>query len=194
MKNNIHVAVVDRILTKDDREWVSDASTNQCYDCKESIKSGLIYSGKHHCRLCGCILCNTCSRRYFVLYRSTKQCVCMQCHHGVHSDDILTIDNMDTRLAEYYETRGCEYYNACGIGKLTEWCAREDNEINQESMNEELRASESFLEIANLDDEFPLIQHIENDTERKKEVFLVLNHGTNYAIQIHTLNMTSIHK
>jgi hypothetical protein len=40
--------------------WVDDALSNTCFKCKTKL-SGFFSSGKHHCRLCGQIFCDSCS-------------------------------------------------------------------------------------------------------------------------------------
>jgi len=42
--------------------WVDDVETDTCCNCKLLIKPGLISSGKHHCRLCGLVVCGDCSK------------------------------------------------------------------------------------------------------------------------------------
>ena len=32
--------------------WIDDDSSNKCFGCQTEIKSGIISSGKHHCRCC----------------------------------------------------------------------------------------------------------------------------------------------
>ena len=47
--------------------WMDDNSTNKCSGCNIEIKSGIISSGKHHCRRCGGIFCSDCTKHECVL-------------------------------------------------------------------------------------------------------------------------------
>ena len=47
--------------------WIDDDSSNKCFGCQTEIKSGIISSGKHHCRCCGGIFCAECTKHECVL-------------------------------------------------------------------------------------------------------------------------------
>jgi hypothetical protein len=49
------------------QRWVGDGRANECFGCGSEFKSGLISSGKHHCRCCGGVFCSDCSRYECVL-------------------------------------------------------------------------------------------------------------------------------
>lgn len=41
--------------------WVADRESSSCSGCRKQL-GGIIRSGKHHCRLCGLIFCDTCTK------------------------------------------------------------------------------------------------------------------------------------
>jgi hypothetical protein len=46
--------------------WLADSQSNICFSCRISIKSTWFSSNKHHCRLCGQIICVNCVRKKWV--------------------------------------------------------------------------------------------------------------------------------
>jgi hypothetical protein len=55
---SIHLNDTSERITNEIVYWVPDNSSNQCYYCKSNF--GFI-SRKHHCRLCGNLICQNCS-------------------------------------------------------------------------------------------------------------------------------------
>ena len=53
----------EKISKKD--HWMLDESSNNCWKCKS--KFILIFNGKHHCRNCGYIFCNTYLKIIFII-------------------------------------------------------------------------------------------------------------------------------
>jgi hypothetical protein len=54
---------VDRPLISPPKaaRWIPDRDASRCFGCQTRF-SGMIRSGKHHCRLCGQVFCETCTK------------------------------------------------------------------------------------------------------------------------------------
>ena len=62
--------------------WVDDALVNSCFKCKTKL-SGFLRSGKHHCRLCGQIFCDNCSKNRMSVKNPLTSTVQLR---GVHQE------------------------------------------------------------------------------------------------------------
>ena len=63
------------------QSWVDDTETDCCANCNVAISSGLLFSGKHHCRLCGLVVCSACSTKRREIIKGQGQVrVCDQCY------------------------------------------------------------------------------------------------------------------
>ncbi|ARF08750.1 phosphoinositide 3-kinase [Catovirus CTV1] len=51
---------MNRIYPKPTREWVDDTIVKQCQSCNYKFGWGFFGKGKHHCRACGGVFCDTC--------------------------------------------------------------------------------------------------------------------------------------
>ena len=61
--------------------WVDDTETDCCANCEKQITAGLLFSGKHHCRLCGLVVCSACStKRKEVVKGQGPVRVCDKCY------------------------------------------------------------------------------------------------------------------
>ena len=52
---------------KQGASWKPDRGNDTCYCCKKAIKKGVFVSNKHHCRRCGEIIHDECSKKRIVL-------------------------------------------------------------------------------------------------------------------------------
>ena len=65
-------------------DWTPDSEVSECQTC---MKSFSFLVRKHHCRLCGRVVCGECSRYRMVLERTNKPVrVCRTCYFG-HMND-----------------------------------------------------------------------------------------------------------
>lgn len=72
--------------------WLPDDCTDTCMICGKSF--GLVLNRKHHCRLCGKIICKACSSMTVILQDindSNPQRICIECANKYKADDILSI-------------------------------------------------------------------------------------------------------
>lgn len=68
-------------------DWIPDSDVSECQTC---MKSFSFLVRKHHCRLCGRVVCGECSRYRMVLERTNKPVrVCRTCYFG-HMNDGAT--------------------------------------------------------------------------------------------------------
>ena len=66
--------------------WIPDSEVSECQTC---LKSFSFLIRKHHCRLCGRVVCGDCSKFRMVLEKSkTPVRVCRSCYYG-HVNDCL---------------------------------------------------------------------------------------------------------
>lgn len=64
--------------------WIPDSEVSECQTC---LKSFSFLIRKHHCRLCGRVVCGDCSKFRMVLEKSNKPVrVCRSCYYG-HVND-----------------------------------------------------------------------------------------------------------
>ncbi|ODN43418.1 FYVE zinc finger domain-containing protein [Piscirickettsia litoralis] len=50
-------------------KWVPDRHSACCQCCDNPISPGLLSTGKHHCRLCGHVICSDCTNQVDAMYR-----------------------------------------------------------------------------------------------------------------------------
>ena len=70
-------------------EWVLDKTTNKCSDCNINFN---IIKRKHHCRNCGKIFCNNCSKNRIIIPNSTytnKERVCVNCYNILQKKELI---------------------------------------------------------------------------------------------------------
>jgi hypothetical protein len=70
-------------------EWVLDKTTNKCSECNIHFN---IIKRKHHCRNCGKIFCNNCSKNRIIIPNSTytnKERVCVNCYNILQKKELI---------------------------------------------------------------------------------------------------------
>mmetsp|Transcript_25230 Transcript_25230/g.40115 ORF Transcript_25230/g.40115 Transcript_25230/m.40115 type:complete len:219 (-) Transcript_25230:398-1054(-) len=55
-------------------QWVPDSDVSFCTICDQPFQSTLFTSGKHHCRKCGKVICDDCSKSRVQSYRVCDSC------------------------------------------------------------------------------------------------------------------------
>ena len=86
--------------------WAPDELVPVCPECglKFGIEAGINYSRKHHCRLCGCVVCRDCC--HAVLYKALADIV----HHPVKCTDDASVRIcnfcLENKIAELQERMG----------------------------------------------------------------------------------------
>ena len=83
-------------------EWQADKDVKACSLCAQSFT---LFNRKHHCRSCGRVVCNACSRARKVPPRGAQQPkrACDRCAHGVWADEVEEVDQEqgeDTTVGE----------------------------------------------------------------------------------------------
>lgn len=64
--------------------WIPDSEVSECQTC---LKTFSFLVRKHHCRLCGRVVCGECSKHRMVLEKTNKPVrVCRSCYYG-HMND-----------------------------------------------------------------------------------------------------------
>jgi len=69
--------------------WVLDSSTNECTECNINFN---IINRKHHCRNCGKIFCNNCSKNRIIIPNSiytNKERVCVNCYNILQKKELI---------------------------------------------------------------------------------------------------------
>ena len=60
--------------------WIPDSEVNECQTC---LKGFSFLVRKHHCRLCGRVVCGECSKHRMVLEKTNRPVrVCRSCYYG----------------------------------------------------------------------------------------------------------------
>lgn len=86
--------------------WTSDADV---LDCQACMKTFSFLVRKHHCRLCGRVVCSECSRYRMVLEKTNKPVrVCCTCYFG-HVNDSRDVKSLSCR----YNTDGIHQSARC---------------------------------------------------------------------------------
>ena len=82
-------------------DWIPDSDVSECQTC---MKSFSFLVRKHHCRLCGRVVCGECSRYRMVLERTNKPVrVCRTCYFGHMNDGgtrMVTAAQVSTPLSK----------------------------------------------------------------------------------------------
>ncbi|KAJ7988765.1 hypothetical protein DPEC_G00312610 [Dallia pectoralis] len=70
------------------KDWVPDTQQNVCMVCQRERFT--MFNRRHHCRRCGCLVCNACSEHRMAVEGCTEEevevRVCDQCHSFYHTD------------------------------------------------------------------------------------------------------------
>ena len=70
--------------------WISDSDVMDCQTC---MKTFSFLVRKHHCRLCGRVVCSECSKYRMVLEKTNKPVrVCCTCYYGHLNDSGIVIE------------------------------------------------------------------------------------------------------
>ena len=95
-----------RVMEQEITPWAPDELVPVCPECglKFGIEAGINYSRKHHCRLCGCVVCRDCC--HAVLYKALADIV----HHPVKCTDDASVRIcnfcLENKIAELQERMG----------------------------------------------------------------------------------------
>lgn len=92
--------------------WIPDMASAVCMRCSESFK---VTQRRHHCRHCGFVVCNSCSKSRAILkHISTKPVrVCRLCKDSLCEQDIsretLSKEDLSDEMPEYEESSDEEH-------------------------------------------------------------------------------------
>lgn len=142
---------LNKIYPKYNEKWVDSSLVSKCQLCNKnfdfSSQIGQIinkigfFSGKHHCRACGCVFCNDCCKKYIIIpnfikkpkedysikqhlinlykQRNThKSLVCDECFRKIKNLDsntfnLLVAEFFDLKTLYNMMTVNKKWYNAC---------------------------------------------------------------------------------
>jgi hypothetical protein len=125
-------SALNNIYPKYMQKWVDSSLILNCQSCDE--KFGL-FVGKHHCRACGCVFCNSCCYQYIQIPdfikkpqkdNTYKQKIVDLCKHGRSPDSLVCkechckIKNLETitynlNVAEFFDLK--TLYNVLKVNK-----------------------------------------------------------------------------
>ncbi len=63
---------------KDEKDWIPDNSTDVCLICSKSFS---MFFRKHHCRVCGKVVCSECVTTSDIESKSVLQCIVCKAHN-----------------------------------------------------------------------------------------------------------------
>eukprot|EP00743_Colponemidia_sp_Colp-15_P009157 GILK01009991.1.p1 GENE.GILK01009991.1~~GILK01009991.1.p1 ORF type:complete len:1198 (-),score=260.65 GILK01009991.1:77-3361(-) len=87
--------------------WVPDSLQNSCTNCHESFS---LFRRKHHCRLCGQVVCSSCSSQRVWIHESMSR-ICNSCHKTHYSTNALPaptdidISNLTAKIEKFENKR-----------------------------------------------------------------------------------------
>eukprot|EP00457_Paulinella_chromatophora_P006737 gb/GEZN01006756.1/.p1 GENE.gb/GEZN01006756.1/~~gb/GEZN01006756.1/.p1 ORF type:complete len:346 (+),score=66.89 gb/GEZN01006756.1/:26-1039(+) len=97
-----------KALTPEDRYWMPDSASDQCLVCSEGFGW---FGSKHHCRLCGFIVCSTCSDFQKEMGGQAER-VCKPCFEGKTPEGSGKEYNVTLNFKGMLSKVGCVYWVA----------------------------------------------------------------------------------